>query len=149
MRKEKLNKILSGWVQPIIDQEPGLQRLINIATFDLLFGPYTEADFEEGGDLEGYPGYAEATTKIGTFLDAFPHREVWIDLDCEAVFLSEPTGQWTPLEDLDLTEEEAEDRGLEVRDGLVWEEPFLENTYHVGWPTIRRAVLGKDLDSNW
>lgn len=129
--QKHLDKIIHAWLTPLVPED--IQKLINIATFDVLNGPFTESDCE--GDLEGYPGYEAAQEKIQAFLDGFPHKRVWVDTDCEYVALSEREGEWVPSE----VEGEAD----------VWVEPDNENTFYLEWPDLKKYILGSTLNSQW
>lgn len=66
-----------------------IQRLANLATSDLLWGPIgLDDEWEE----ENYKGFQSACARIREYVDTLP-RELWVDTDCDCVMTSEPQGE--------------------------------------------------------
>lgn len=67
-----------------------IQRLVNMATSDLLWGPIgLDDEWEE----ENYKGFRSACKRIREeFTESLP-RELWVDVDCGCVMTREPQGE--------------------------------------------------------
>lgn len=82
------------------------QRLANLATFDLLWGP---VGLDDEWERENYKGFQLACARISEYVDTLP-CELWVDTDCDCVMTSEPQGQEVDGE---------------------WLEPYWESIYYI------------------
>jgi hypothetical protein len=91
------DRTLKAWAKQWSDENvtPDVQKLINLATFDLYYGPAgLEADEpardEYGNENEwaGYPGFTSACERIAEVVDDVPST-LWLDVDAEG---------WTDVE---------------------------------------------------
>jgi hypothetical protein len=98
------------------------------------------------GDVieETYTG--TAAQALRDYIDTLP-SEVWVDIDCDAVMEREPEGCWTPAEDIGLEpNDDGEVPGYETDgNGHVWEEPYMEFTYHCDASDIVAALFGRTI----
>jgi len=100
------NKQLEKAVQSHFEVPEDIQRLVGLATSDLLWGPVSL-----GGDWEedNYKGFQSACKRIREYVDTLP-SQLWIDTDCDCVMTSEPQGEEVDGE---------------------WVEPLWESIYYV------------------
>jgi hypothetical protein len=113
-------KLVSEYVHKDMPEE--IRLLVTLAKADLHFGPshaYPSIDEEVAAT---FPGFETACDKIGAWLDDNAPRELWVDLGCDFVATSAPEG--------------------EEMDG-EWQEPYLDETIHMEWDDIKRAVVGE------
>ena len=83
------NKQLEKAVQNHFEVPEDIQRLANLATSDLLWGPVSLGDdWEE----ENYKGFQSACKRIREYVDTLP-SQLWIDTDGDYVMTSEPQGE--------------------------------------------------------
>lgn len=116
-------KILAKYLEDKLPER--VRRLITCANFDLYFGPY--GVYEPDNDGFVYPGFVTASKEISEAISDLP-SEVWVDVDCEQIYESEPQGY------------EDDETGEYI-------EPYLENTWYFNHGAIKRALLGKELAS--
>lgn len=71
------------------DVPEDVQRLANLATSDLLWGPI---GLDDDWERENYQSFKSACKRIGEYIDTLP-SQIWVDVDCEVVMDSEPQGE--------------------------------------------------------
>jgi hypothetical protein len=115
-KKKQLSKILREHYQVPED----IERLANLATSDLLWGP---VGLDDDWERENYKGFQHACKRIQEYTEALP-RHLYIDLNCEYVTTREPEG--------------------EEIDG-EWCEPWYEDWYHVQGNEVIELIFNKYL----
>jgi hypothetical protein len=111
-RSDKAKSAVEKYFRELMPER--LRRLKNMATHDLWYGPGANGDDEE------WPGYVEAVTELERWWGEHG-GEVWVDMDCEMVFDTEPK----PVD---------EETGEEI---------FLESVYLFERRDAARAVFGR------
>jgi hypothetical protein len=101
-----------------------IQRLANIATLDLYFGPYTTANLDDEWERKNYT-FQTALESIRNWADT-NLQDCWIDVDCGAVMDREPEGY--------LDEETGE-----------YVEPYLDQTYYLTAKELLAFLFNKTL----
>ncbi len=100
-----------------------VQHQIDGARADLFYGPLSVRDAKDHG-IKGWRGYDHAIGVIQDWIASDVPHELWYDNDFGGIYESLPEGEYVDGE---------------------WQEPFLENTFHVDRGEILRALLGSDL----
>ena len=118
--EEKLDKAL--WTH--FDPPAEINRLVNMARYDLYYGP-----MQEGEDVDGYtyPGFSKAIDQINTWLSKVM-EDVWYDRQSGEVLTKKPEGY------------EDEETGEYV-------EPMWEDYYHLKARDVVRTMFGRELGS--
>lgn len=154
--KKRMAQAVREWLAERSTLTPARQRLINCATYDLLFGPMPAGD-EPDGDGYIYPGWDAAADEIRAM--DWPHKLYYDDSGEPFCYTEEPTGS-EETESLGQGEDEEPDHpdytpgnaDFYVENGVWWRrfyaEPYLDETYELGMREIKRVVLGRDLADN-
>lgn len=103
-----------------------IQRIANIATMDLYFGPYSADNLDDDEERDLYKSFSQALDEIKTWANDLP-ATLYVDLDYDSVSESEPEGY-------------TDDSGEYI-------EPYLENTWKLEGKDILKALFNAELVS--
>jgi hypothetical protein len=150
-----LQRTLEAWAKEYRAEHipADVNRLINLATYDLYYGPVGDgavgdpATDEHGQENEwaGYPGFVSATDKIKSALDDVPSR-LFVDTGAECWSEREPgPDECSECNGTGTTDHVTDDDTCSFCDGSGKVEPFLEETYQVERHDLIGALVGKEL----
>jgi hypothetical protein len=138
-----LDKVLADWAREWSAEniDAATQKLINLATYDLYFGPVGDGaagDPADGdSDWDGWPGFSKACDAIEKVLRDLP-RELYVDVDCGYWQEEEPRS-----EKCDACQENGET--CEVCGGSGWIDPIWENWMKLDRTELKKLIVGKEL----
>ena len=114
----------------VADMPVRIRDLSNMAWADLMFGPYSAADYaEESPEREtAWPGYQTAVRELREWADETIPRVLWVDTDADCVMATRPSSGY-------------------VDDDGNWIEDDWSEIYEVDRGDIMRAIFG-DLVNN-
>jgi hypothetical protein len=124
MHMEK-NKLISKLVADYLNVPANIQRIANIATFDLYYGPYDTSSLEDDEKLI-YTDFVHALDDLLKWASVNVPNALYVDLDTEYVSDKEPE-PW-----LDESTGEVSD-------------PYLENIYKLEGKEILEAIWNTQL----
>jgi hypothetical protein len=134
-----LDRTLAAWAKEYrAEHVPAdVQKLINLATYDLWHGPVGDGavgdpaldEYGQENEWAGYPGFVSATEKIGEVFDDVPST-LYVDTGAECWSEREPG---------------PDECGECCGRGEICTEPYLDDTYEVGRAQLVRAIVGKEL----
>lgn len=84
-----MNKQVKKSLRNHFEVPKDIQRLVSLATSDLLWGP---VGLDDDWERENYQSFQSACRRISDYVDTLPF-ELWIDCDCDCIMISEPQGE--------------------------------------------------------
>ncbi len=84
-----MNKQIKEAVRNHFEVPEDIERLVNLATSDLLWGPI---GLDDDWERENYQGFQSACKRIKEYVDTLP-SQLWVDIDCDCVMTREPQGE--------------------------------------------------------
>lgn len=81
-----MNKHIKETLRSYFEVPEDIQRLVNLVTSDLLYGPI---GLDDDWERENYQSFESACIRIKNYVSTLP-SQVWVDIDCDCVMTSEP-----------------------------------------------------------
>lgn len=113
-----------------------IRRLIELAIWDLYYGPIVDDDDDSPEDGVIYPGFVQATKEIKKALEDL--EELWVDNETDEVMTKEPEPFFYQLKD-ENDDPVFDDNGEPV----MIEESVSYTHYEIS--EVKKAILGKEL----